>query len=94
MFDCQWLRQTQNQGAPEVGAGGFMFTTAEHNVVVVQSVTRQPPFMRNRPCPHSPNVEILRAAGASTTAEEAESHCEMCRSKRQITVGLSGRGTK
>lgn len=60
VFDGQRLGQAENQSAPKVGAGGFMFTTAKHDIFVVQSVERQ---MR----PHAgcrvdpPNVEILGA---------------------------------
>jgi hypothetical protein len=77
VFNCKRLRQTEDQRAPQMRAGGFMFTPPKHDIFVVQSVGElsDAQFMLYAGCRiHSPDVEVLGAARTPATTKEAEGH--------------------
>lgn len=60
--------------------GGFMFAATEHDILIIQPVEVRYVARLGYPVPHSPDVEVLGAAGAPATTKEAESHLEIARS--------------
>lgn len=36
VFDGERLGQTEDQSAPQMGTGGFMFTATKHDILIIQ----------------------------------------------------------